>query len=240
MKIPAHGKPKDQIKSELEAFSARDAKWRDGKTLGYIYDAGPEVEEIAKWAYMRYLTENALAPATFPSLMQIENELVAMAAAHLGDVSGVVGNFTSGGTESIFLALKTARDWARAEKGIDRPKLVMPVSGHATANKAASYLGIEVVRTALGPDLRADMTAYFRALGAMCDRMLPAFAVALDMPEDFFAPYFANEGHANLRFLHYPPQQDMSENTFGTAPHTDNQIVAGSGTAWVLSVFKSA
>ena len=75
------------------------------------------------------------------------------------------------------------------------------------------------------PELRADMTAYFRALGAMCDRMLPAFAVALDMPEDFFAPYFANEGHANLRFLHYPPQEDMSENTFGTAPHTDNSFM---------------
>ena len=67
--------------------------------------------------------------------------------------------------------------------------------------------------------------AYFRALGAMCDRMLPAFAVALDMPADFFAPYFANEGHANLRFLHYPPQEDMSENTFGTAPHTDNSFM---------------
>ena len=75
------------------------------------------------------------------------------------------------------------------------------------------------------PDLRADMMAYFRALGAMCDRMLPAFAVALDMPADFFAPYFANEGHANLRFLHYPPQEDMSENTFGTAPHTDNSFM---------------
>ena len=55
--------------------------------------------------------------------------------------------------------------------------------------------------------------------------MLPAFAVALDMPADCFAPYFANEGHANLRFLHYPPQEDVSENTFGTAPHTDNSFM---------------
>src|ERR1700729_2919477 len=61
------------------------------------------------------------------------------------------------------------------------------------------------------PGLRDDMMAYFEALRAMCDRMLPPFAAALDMPADFFAPYFANEGHANLRFLHYPPQQDMSE-----------------------------
>src|SRR6185295_2738884 len=122
------GKQPTQVKAELEAFAARDATWRDGKTLGYIYDAGPEVEEIAKWAYMRYLTENALAPATFPSLMQIENELVAMAAAHLGDVPGVVGNFTSGGTESCMLAVKTARDYSRATKPhIKEPEAILPV-----------------------------------------------------------------------------------------------------------------
>jgi isopenicillin N synthase-like dioxygenase len=75
------------------------------------------------------------------------------------------------------------------------------------------------------PGLREDMVAYFKALEAMCDRMLPAFAVALDMPPDTFAPMFAHEAHANLRFLHYPPQEDMSENTFGAAPHTDNSFM---------------
>jgi isopenicillin N synthase-like dioxygenase len=75
------------------------------------------------------------------------------------------------------------------------------------------------------PELRRDMMAYFRALGAMCDRMLPVFAVALDMPEDFFAPFFANEAHANLRFLHYPPQDADDDNVFGQAPHTDNSFM---------------
>ena len=69
------------------------------------------------------------------------------------------------------------------------------------------------------------MMAYFDALGAMCDRMLPAFAVALDMPPDFFAPFFANEAHANLRFLHYPPQDAGEDNLFGQAPHTDNSFM---------------
>src|SRR6266568_8536939 len=73
--------------------------------------------------------------------------------------------------------------------------------------------------------LRRDMMAYFRALGAMCDRMLPVFAVALDMPEDFFAPFFANEAHANLRLLHYPPQDGGEDNLFGQAPHTDNSFM---------------
>jgi len=75
------------------------------------------------------------------------------------------------------------------------------------------------------PGLRADMMAYFHALGAMCDRMLPPFAVALGMPADFFAPYFVDEAHANLRYLHYPPQDTTEENVFGQGPHTDNSFM---------------
>jgi isopenicillin N synthase-like dioxygenase len=74
-------------------------------------------------------------------------------------------------------------------------------------------------------EMRRDMMAYFHALGAMCDRILPAFAAALDMPSDFFGRFFANEAHANLRFLHYPPQDAGEENLFGQAPHTDNSFM---------------
>src|ERR1700758_2867885 len=75
------------------------------------------------------------------------------------------------------------------------------------------------------PEIRADMMAYFEALGAMCDRMLPPFAVALGLPGDFFAPLFADEAHAVVRFLHYPPQETAEDNTFGQAPHTDNSFM---------------
>ena len=75
------------------------------------------------------------------------------------------------------------------------------------------------------PGLRADMMAYFDALGAMCDRMLRPFAVALGLSPDYFAPFFANEAHANLRFLHYPPQDTLEDNNFGQAPHTDNSFM---------------
>lgn len=146
MKIPAHGKSKDQVKAELEAFAGRDLPWREGKTLAYIYDGGPDVEEIGKWAYMRYLTENGLDPTVYPSMMLIENELSAMAAAHLGDVPGVVGNFTSGGTESCMLAVKSARDYARAVKPhIKEPELILPVTAHAAFHKACHYMDIKKV-----------------------------------------------------------------------------------------------
>ncbi|HTV43739.1 MAG TPA: 2-oxoglutarate and iron-dependent oxygenase domain-containing protein [Stellaceae bacterium] len=75
------------------------------------------------------------------------------------------------------------------------------------------------------PKIRRDMMAYFTALAALCDRMLPPFAVALGLPAGFFAPYFADEAHANLRFLHYPPQDPGEDNLFGQGPHTDNSFM---------------
>ncbi|HVB17703.1 MAG TPA: 2-oxoglutarate and iron-dependent oxygenase domain-containing protein [Stellaceae bacterium] len=100
------------------------------------------------------------------------------------------------------------------DRGADHPEVVagLPLRGR---NQWPQSL----------PDIRAPMVTYFKTLGAMCDRMLPAFAVALDMPADFFAPYFANEGHHNLRFLHYPPQDADEDNLFGQAPHTDNSFM---------------
>jgi glutamate/tyrosine decarboxylase-like PLP-dependent enzyme len=166
MKIPAHGKTKDQIKAELEAFGARDIPWRDGKTLAYIYDAGAEIEEIGKWAYMRYLTENGLDPTVYPSMMRLENELVAMAANHLGGVPGVVGNFTSGGTESCMLAVKTARDFARATKPhVKAPEIVLPITAHAAFHKGCHYMDVKKVLVPVDPKtFRADPAAIEKAI----------------------------------------------------------------------------
>jgi isopenicillin N synthase-like dioxygenase len=75
------------------------------------------------------------------------------------------------------------------------------------------------------PGFREDVLAYLKAMEALCDRMLPAFAVALGMPADHFAPYFANEAHITLRLLHYPPQLETEDNLFGQAPHTDNSFM---------------
>lgn len=75
------------------------------------------------------------------------------------------------------------------------------------------------------PDLQADMMAYFRAMCDLRHRMLPPFAVALDLLPDFFAPYFSAEPYTNLRFLRYPPQDADEENPFGQAPQTDNSFM---------------
>lgn len=151
-KIPARGRTKTDILRDLERFRAHDVDWRSGRTWAYVYDPGPEAEEVIKEAYMMYLSENGLDPTAFPSALQLEQELVAMAASHLRGDDQVVGNFTSGGTESILLAVKTARDWARANRPeIREPEMVLPVTAHAAFQKAAQYFCVKPVLIPVDP-----------------------------------------------------------------------------------------
>lgn len=74
------------------------------------------------------------------------------------------------------------------------------------------------------PGMRARMVTYFTTLERLGERMLPALARSLDMPADAFRPFFENEAHINLRFLHYPPQETDDDEQFGQGPHTDNSF----------------
>jgi len=151
-KMPDKGFDEDEVFARLTAFAKSDVPWREGKTLAYIYDGGADVERVAKRAYMQYLTENALDPTVYPSLARMERELVGFAAAHLGGNEEVVGNFTSGGTESCLLAVKTARDRLRAKKPeVRQPEIVLPVTAHAAFHKGAEYFGLKKVLVPVDP-----------------------------------------------------------------------------------------
>jgi sphinganine-1-phosphate aldolase len=166
-RIPAHGWSREQVLGALEGMKAHDMPWRDGRTWAYVYDPGPAAEEVIKAAFSMYLTENALDPTVFPSTLALENELVAMAAAHLRGDAEVVGSFTSGGTESILLAVKAARDRARALRPeIREPELVLPATAHAAFQKACHYLDVRPVLVPVDPkSFRADVGAMRDAIG---------------------------------------------------------------------------
>lgn len=165
MQIPKTGASREAVVASLEAARENDVKWREGKLYAYVFDGGKEIEEIGKHAYTSYLSENGLDPTTFPSLLRFENDLIDMARRHLGGDEKVVGNFTSGGTESIILAVKTARDlFHKAHPGV-RPELIVPATAHAAFHKAAHYLDVDIVSTAVDPEtFRADVAAMRSAI----------------------------------------------------------------------------
>ncbi len=152
MQIPQTGLSKQEILSMLSAFKARDMDWKSGKVWCYVYDAGEDPADVTKEAYMSFLSENGLDPSVFPSILKLETDVVRMVVNLLRGDSNAVGHLTSGGTESIMLAVKTARDKARVEKPhITQPEMIVPKNAHAAFHKAAHYLCVKPVIVDLDP-----------------------------------------------------------------------------------------
>ena len=158
MGIPTAGLAKAEIIDALEAKRVDDVRWQEGRTFGMVYDAGPEVHEVVETVAAMFLHDNALNTLAFPSLGRIQSEVVGMTADLLHG-EGAAGFVTSGGTESILMAVKAARDRARSERGVTEPEIVLPVSAHAAFHKAAHYFGLRVRRIPVRDDWRADVDA---------------------------------------------------------------------------------
>ena len=155
IKFPSQPTSADQILDSITEMQKGDADWRHGRLFSLIYHAESDLEEVTKAAYMSCFSLNALSHGAFPSLARMEADVVGMTADLLGS-PGAPGNLTSGGSESNFLALKTARDRAREVlPQIKAPEVIVPWSGHPSLSKAAGYLGIKVVRAELDSDQRA-------------------------------------------------------------------------------------
>jgi glutamate/tyrosine decarboxylase-like PLP-dependent enzyme len=149
---------KDEVLAALDAKRTHDARWQDGRTFGMVYDGGPSVHDVAEAVALRFLHDNALNTIAFPSLGQIQSEVCA-AAAGLFHGETAAGFMTSGGTESILMAVKSARERGRAERNVIAPEMIVPESAHAAFHKAAHYFGIIVHKIAVRDDWRADVDA---------------------------------------------------------------------------------
>lgn len=168
MKMSEQGRSWSDVKSEMQARGGNDAKWRDGRTAVYVFNAGEEIATIQKEAYAAFMSENGLGPLAFPSLAQMEKEVISMGLGLLHGPEGSTGAMTSGGTDSITMAIKTARDCARANgRARERSNIVLPFSAHLAFDKAAHLMDIEVRRIPVKRD--GNFEADVEAMVAACD-----------------------------------------------------------------------
>jgi sphinganine-1-phosphate aldolase len=166
MKLPEEGLPWPEIEARLQGAKKDDFSWRDGRMAVYYYYLDDELAEIQKRAYAMFWTENNLGKRAFPSLAALESDIVDFGLTLMNAPADAAGTFTSGGSESIFLALQTARDWAQATKGIDRPNFVVPRTAHPAFTRAGHALGVGVRRI---PTTRNDFKADVSAMAARID-----------------------------------------------------------------------
>ena len=165
--LPTEGLSRKEILNEIKEITAlEESSWKNGYVSGAVYHGDSEHINFLNQAYALQSQSNPLHSDLFPSASKFESEIVSMTAQILGacqmedDICGVV---TSGGTESILLAMKTYRDRAREIHSIYRPNIVLPVTAHAAFEKAGEYFTIKTKRIPVDENLQANIKAVKKA-----------------------------------------------------------------------------
>lgn len=155
--FPEHGAGRAEILASLADARAGDLT-SDGRAFAFVYDAGEEARALARDAFAACMSINGLDPTVYPSARVIENALVGACLELVRAPEGAVGTATAGGTESVMLAVKAARDHARRTRPeVTAPKMLVAETGHACFHKAAHYLGVELVPVDVDATMRADV-----------------------------------------------------------------------------------
>jgi len=168
--LPARGLARTEVTDLVgQMASAEDHTWRDGFASGAVYHGDPEHVAFLSGVYAAQSQSNPLHPDLWPSATKFEAEIVAMTASMLGashasSEAPVVGAVSSGGTESILLAMRAYRDFARARRGIAVPEIVAPVTAHAAFDKASRFFDMPLVRIPVDEGYRADLRAMAAAI----------------------------------------------------------------------------
>jgi sphinganine-1-phosphate aldolase len=160
--IPDRGTARPDLLEQVRAAAEADVDWHGGRTFSLVYHHSDEHHAFLEQVVGAFLSTNALNPLAFQSLRRFEAEVVQMAAWLLGGDADAAGTMSSGGTESIILAVKTYRDRARREGRLPdgaTPNLVLPVTAHPAFLKACHLLDVEPRLVDLGEDLRVDVAA---------------------------------------------------------------------------------
>lgn len=168
-RLPEQGRSMDEILAEMAVMAGEeDAKWQTGKVSGTFYHSGEEHRAFLNRAFAFFSHINTIQFDLCPSMARFESEIIAMTAKLLNcdavkivdPNDAVCGTVTSGGSESIAMAMKVYRDKARAEKGITQPEVIIPRTAHPAFNKAGDYFGINIITIPVSPpDYRVDPAA---------------------------------------------------------------------------------
>jgi sphinganine-1-phosphate aldolase len=155
------------VLADLESMKVDDKDFRNGRVFGLVFHVDDELDHFLTQAHDSYLWYNALNPDAFPSLRRMTNDIVDIAASLFGGDEiddDVTGFLSSGGTESIIMAVKAAKVRGARERAITAPNVVLPMSAHAAFDKAFDYFGVEGRRIAVRSDFRADVDAMAAAI----------------------------------------------------------------------------
>jgi len=163
--FPESGVAGSDLIKRIEGLKSGDARWELGKVFGFVYHPGSHLAKLSGEYLNAFLYESTLNPSAFPSLRKFEKDIVRMTTELMHGDQLVAGSVTTGGSESIFLALKVACEHANDRHTENtRREIVIPETAHPAFLKACHYLGLKAVIVPVGNDKRADMATMQRAI----------------------------------------------------------------------------
>lgn len=181
----SEGLSADAVSQRLRDFARQDADAVRDIGFARRFFAAPDVSAIAAEAYG--LFAHAGRVSSYPGLpqppgiRQMQNELQQWALDLLEAPEGTTARLTSGGTESVILALRACLQSTEPADGA--PEIVAAWSAHPCIDKAAALLGARLIRVPVGSDHRADLAAMAAAITPQT-RMLyisfPSYAYGLE------------------------------------------------------------
>src|SRR5437763_10295700 len=133
--LPKRSSPLEDVIGRLREMQTRDGDYHNARTWSLIYNAGPDVDAVLQAAASEVLLENALNPAVFPSLKEMQRDIVSMSAHLLNGGDDAGGAVTSGGPGSVCIGVKAARDRMRAEEGSAKGRTGVPRRAHRARAK---------------------------------------------------------------------------------------------------------
>lgn len=124
LQIPKQGWTNEAVRAELESLANMDhTRWEDGYVSGAVYHGEDELISLQTDAYGKFTVANPIHPDVFPGVRKMEAEVVAMVLSLFNAPVGAAGVSTSGGTESILMAVLSARQKAYNERGVTEPEM---------------------------------------------------------------------------------------------------------------------
>ena len=161
--MPSEGRARRAILDDLSTMASEEDKaWESGQCSGTMYCGDHDHYEFMADAFKLFAHVNVLQRDICPSASKFEGEIIAMTLdmLHADAVADTTpgGLVTSGGSDSILHAMYAYREHARTHRGIERPNVIKPETGHAAFDKACHLLGMELRHAPIDPvTTRADV-----------------------------------------------------------------------------------
>lgn len=162
--FPKLSLPENEVLARLDQLRAHDIKFKEGRSFGLTYKASDSVDSLLTKVASAFVVENAFCPSAMPSVTELQQDLVEMTTNLLHGPPSVSGSVTSGGTESIFLAVRVACQVAFEERGLKTGSVVGPETAHPAFRKACELFSLKWISVPVGDDFQVSPLAFESAL----------------------------------------------------------------------------